>query len=904
MTLTLLALLLPSPAFGFAPSEQVFQGTEPVRLQRTTPAHQARLREGKAWQKFLHSEGVGWEARFDQATDRPHRAWGPGIDLGPTDSPEQVEAGIRAFLERHPDLAGVKDEDLVLTGVGFIDRSSTWYVEFEQRVGKWQVPIYRSHVTARIRHGKLVLFGLDTYPGASTVPADIAPETAVQVAVDMGPEPFATHAIESVSLVLLPEEGPQGITTRLCYEVRTRTADPVGIWVAHVDALKADLVNVYNEVRYATGNVQGVHDARTVNGDKATSPLPLARISSGNDHSFSDASGAWSLDVEEPVLSLNGEYIRVLNGDGDQGSAALPDGDFIWNSEDATNVTLAEIDTFVFLHQVRDWGLEFAPEVRLLNEKLRSYVNLEGSCNAYYDGDVNFFQRGDGCNNTGRIADVNFHEWGHGFHQYSLITGEWDGSVSEGIGDVIAFLQTGDPIIAPYFGTNGWGIRNVAEDRAYPQDWVGQVHTDGLIFAGAVWDLWGLLAEEMDVEPARDLVSQLFVDAIKAGPTVPDTYDEFVVADDDDGDLSNGTPHQCTILEAFQRHGLGPAGSSGLIHLQHDPVLNHAADEAIFVEAGFSSMAQQCADFTSLEGRIRYSVDGGNTWATEDLDSSDLDRVSGQLGDIPYGTVVHYYLEVETDAGDIRTEPAGATINPHSFFVGDLVPVHCEDFEDGMGAGYTHELVEGSDEEGADDWQLGDPRGEGGDPDFAWSGDHIWGNDLGWGIYNGEYKNDKRNRLLSAPIDVSGTEGQLVLQFRRWLTVEDGVYDRATVHVDGEEVWSNHSTVRELGDEHHVDRTWALHTLLIQDADADGEVTLSWEMNSDQGLTFGGWNIDDVCVYEVLPAPVQPGDLPPGTTKLIGAGGCACSSNSGSAPFALAWLLGAVGLVRRRRTAA
>jgi len=444
----------------------------------------------------------------------------------------------------------------------------------------------------------------------------------------------------------------------------------------------------------------------------------------------------------------------------------------------------------------------------------------------------------------------------------------------------------------------------VADDRVYPRDWVGEVHTDGLIFAGAVWDLWSLLAEEMDVEPARELVSQLFVDAIKAGPTVPDTYDEFVVADDDDGDLSNGTPHQCTILEAFQRHGLGPGGSSGLLHLQHDPVLNHAANEFIPVHAEFSSMAQDCADFTSVEGRVRYSVDGGNSWATEDLNTTNLDQVSGQLEDIPYGTVVHYYLEVETHEGDIRTEPAGATINPHSFFVGDLVPVQCEDFEDGMGAGYTHELVEGSNEDGADDWQLGEPRGEGGDPDFAWSGEHIWGNDLGWGIYNGEYKNDKRNRLVSTPIDVSGTTGPLVLQFRRGLTVEDGVYDRATVHVDGEEVWSNHSTAREEGDEHHVDRTWALHTLLIEDADADGEVTLSWELNSDEGLTFGGWNIDDVCVYELLPDPVQPGDLPPGTTELIGAGGCACSSNGGTAPVALSWLLGAAALVRRRRTSA
>ena len=48
--------------------------------------------------------------------------------------------------------------------------------------------------------------------------------------------------------------------------------------------------------------------------------------------------------------------------------------------------------------------------------KITSTVNINDSCNAYYDGNVNFFQKGGGCNNTGRIADVNYHEWGHGVH--------------------------------------------------------------------------------------------------------------------------------------------------------------------------------------------------------------------------------------------------------------------------------------------------------------------------------------------------------------------------------------------------------------------------------------------------------------------------------------------------------
>ena len=36
---------------------------------------------------------------------------------------------------------------------------------------------------------------------------------------------------------------------------------------------------------------------------------------------------------------------------------------------------------------------------------------------------VAFLSRGGGCNNTGRIADVSYHEWGHGFHYYNLLSG-------------------------------------------------------------------------------------------------------------------------------------------------------------------------------------------------------------------------------------------------------------------------------------------------------------------------------------------------------------------------------------------------------------------------------------------------------------------------------------------------
>ena len=66
--------------------------------------------------------------------------------------------------------------------------------------------------------------------------------------------------------------------------------------------------------------------------------------------------------------------------------------------------------------------------------------------------------RAGGCNNTGRIRDVSHHEWGHGFHYYNLLSGDFDGSMSEGLADAIAFFHSGDAVMAPFFGQMDMGF--------------------------------------------------------------------------------------------------------------------------------------------------------------------------------------------------------------------------------------------------------------------------------------------------------------------------------------------------------------------------------------------------------------------------------------------------------------
>jgi MYXO-CTERM domain-containing protein len=904
----MLILALALPSLAFAPTGDP---VEPGYLQTYTAGIQNRLRHQPNWVEFIAGEGKGWQARFDEQTGTPFRAYGPGIPMGIDQSASagKAEAAVRGFLSR-TGLAGVPDSELVLKTASYVPETDIWYVELDRLVNG--VPLYRGGVTARIKGGKLVLFGIQTWPELQSLPAaTITQAQAFELAAVQGPVQLAARTDLGASLVAVPLKRDSGVEVVLAWMVRSESQEPLGKWVSFVDARSGELLAYYNEIRFFSGTVSGYHHTRTLDGDFSTSPMPLMNISSDNgSRTTTDEAGRYSLDGGSLLAELQGEYLTILNDQGDEGILEFSGNNSspTWTEEDAT---FAEIDSYISLHAVRDWGLLVAPEVQMNTEPLTARVNQRGICNAYYDGNVNFYREGNGCNNTGEIADVAYHEWGHGFHYYSLVAGTFDGTLSEGLSDCVAFFQTLDPIIAPYFQTNGNGIRDVADDRVYPDDVVGEVHTDGLIFAGAVWDMLELMAEHYNERPYVDkgdgwlATATIFKDAIKAGPSLETVFDEFIVVDDDDGDLSNGTPHICEIVEAFGRHGLGFAAGTGLVSFDHLALGNQPAKAPIAISASLLNSAPQCSAFAVSNASIHYSVDGGASW--EEAPLSGDPSLNGEIPAQDANTIVQYYLQVAGDDGTEIMWPPGGTIAPYTFYVGELTEVWCENFSESDG-GFTHALLAGNEQEGADDWVYGRPGGQSNDPTAAYSGAMVWGNDRGGGNYNGAYQPNITNRLSSVPIDTQGNSS-LLLQYRRWLNVEDGVYDRARVYANEGVVWENHVGSGRSSDEHTQDVDWVLHTIRLENVSSP--LTLGWELESDGGLEFGGWNIDDICLYSYEGGSVItddtgvaaddsdtiPGNQDSETIKLSGS--CGCSSGGGIGGGLL--VLGALAVGRRRR---
>jgi hypothetical protein len=843
------ALLLAGTALAVRPQEGAPAGGEPVRVRTVNPQVQRLLSSDEAWQRFVAAEGAGWEARFDEVTGTPVRLWGSGLDLGPL--PDEAAAGraALAWVGAHADLLGLGAAVPDLRSAAYVPSLDAWYVDVDTVIDG--LPVWRGGVTLRVRHDRLVMVGADTYPRARVVNRHVLDaDAAVKAWLAGGPVPWVDHAdAAAIREVLLPEVHGKTATLRRVWEVTSRTAAPLGRWEGLVDAETGEVVAFWNTLRFADGQLWIEHDDRLGRGALMVSPLSNATVQGGGDEVVTDASGRWSLaDADGFTVSLDGPRVAIHDEAETVPAPAIEAPDDTIRADDLGG-SQASASTFVFVQQVQDYAATFADDVSWVHDRASAHVNVDDTCNAYFDGTLHFFRAGRGCRNTGRLADVVYHEWGHGFHYASIVSGSFDGSLGEGAADVMSFLMTGDHELAPGFFDDDKGpLRDALNHLRWPDDYVADenyVHENGMLFSGSIWDTREILRDGLGEPAATRVIESIYAGLLKGGPSLTTAYDEAVFADDDDADLSNGTPHQCALVSGFGNHGLGPLGGFGITPtLTRELVVQPGRDVDVALE--LPNPAPDCYDVRPVDGTLWWSVDGGS-WLQAPLHVAGSGLTATIPGDdLALGDVLSWYVTVGTNTGGTVTEPVGGPIRPHTVYVGDTLQLRCFDFEKGDG-GFTHRLISGDDVEGADDWRWGTPLGLGGDPSDAASGRRVWGTDLGGDNFNGEYQSEKETELRSPKLDTRHYEG-VFLSYARWLTVEDGYYDHATIAADDTEVWRNWGTDVDRGTDHTLDDGWSTHVVDLQGEGDDGEVRLAWRLESDQGLEFGGWTLDDVCL--------------------------------------------------------
>lgn len=608
-----------------------------------------------------------------------------------------------------------------------------------------------------------------------------------------------------------------------------------------------------------------------------------------------DAEGATDLTSATGAHSLTGDLTVTLDGPeltvSRRGSVVSATGTDDIELEGGGNLSQASASVLHHFHVVWDWLGARWPSHSWLSENVPADVDrTDGACNAYYtSGTVNFFQgSGSACHNFGQIADVIYHEVGHGIHHYILAGGGFAGDVSEGSADYVSATINDSYTLAPNATPSGGYIRELDTDRVYPDDAIGQVHNDGLIWGSFLWNLRTQWRADYGDTAGTEQTDLLFLGALEQGPSLTDLYEAVIVADDDDGDLTNGTPHGCDLKALLDQHGLGP-GPIGVVQLNHTPLPDQQSDTAGYpVQFDVSAPLAACSDLDESSIQLWWTTDPARVpgveepWLDSGADSGGADSGGADSGDTgapgvddydgweslsltrdgwtwtgelprqPATTQVFYFIEAADTAGEQILRSHGSSRSQlYSFAVGDTEALWCEDFEGGA-TDWTHSAdlpfpvrdpywINDPYEPFADEWVVGPPVAGSYSADAAVSGANIAATAPGE-----TYRNLNRQSLQSPEVTLDGPRPMLRLTFQRWLTVEDGVYDRALLwDASGDLVWEN---APGGGGDHLLDQGWTQASFPITVPDEGGTVQYTWGLESDRGLEYGGWHLDDVCV--------------------------------------------------------
>src|SRR5262249_42036323 len=224
-----------------------------------------------------------------------------------------------------------------------------------------------------------------------------------------------------------------------------------GTWVGFVDARDGSIHAFFDDSRYARvkGGVYPVsNDQSCPSGcEQPGYPMPYADIF----ESSQTASSLGKFDCTSGTpTALAGPYVRVQDTCGAVSQTVTCNADIDLQSSAGTDCVVpggaSAGDThsartgFYHLNRIAEHARSWLPSNTWLTQQLVDNVNLNSTCNAFWDGaSVNFYKSGGGCNNTGEIAGVFLREWGHGLDQND--GGGYD-VPSEAYADVTSLLLT------------------------------------------------------------------------------------------------------------------------------------------------------------------------------------------------------------------------------------------------------------------------------------------------------------------------------------------------------------------------------------------------------------------------------------------------------------------------------
>lgn len=584
------------------------------------------------WESFKASHGSGWRAWTDRRSGSPTLVEGPGVPwfaAGSVLDPYQLEAAARRFVAANSVWLGVNAAELVWNpeGSGPTD-SDRWVLVFDRAVQG--IPVEGERFVLHVNRGRLASFGADRWGPIAAVPQPavsrdaayhvlraymgLASQEGVEL-VDPGTKTLIAVAPAGDAAPRYAGPAGQGVSHAVVWRFALQVANEPGTWVGKIDAVSGRVLAFYDDDRYAAvkGGVYPLSNDQNcadLGCEAAGYPMPYIDVTVAKKATPTGDMGLFACGKgpKNSSASLAGPYVTISDTCGLAVASGNCANDLDFGTSTGTDCaspqgissdTHAARSSYYHLNRIKEKARYWLPANGWVNQKLTSKVNIAATCNAYWNGSVNFYKSGGGCRNSGEIAGVVTHEYGHGLDQND--GGGYD-NPSEGYADVIAIFQDRRSCVGRGFFVNGncsgygdsclacSGIRDmdyakrVRNTPATPANFTAtncgggggpcgrEVHCESYVPSEAIFDLaWrDLPATGLDAWSSWQLAEKLFYKSRQGaggnafncslpssdGCGVGSWFNEVRNADDDDGNLANGTPHAAAIFAAFDRHGI------------------------------------------------------------------------------------------------------------------------------------------------------------------------------------------------------------------------------------------------------------------------------------------------------------------------------------------------------------
>ncbi len=659
--------------------------------RKRTPDYnrQSYLRSQLPWQNFLSQNGQWW-VQFNEDNGKPQRAMGKPIPTYGASFKERAENFIANQLSEF----NIPIAELEYTGESLTEKHA--YVRFKQKHAGMEV-LWSEMVVKMLQTGEVIMFGSNVYNNITTDPIT---NISIAVAENKAKQDVVLNNLTVTTnpdLFLLPTPDNNSVKMKLVYEIRVMGEDDHGVpskFYCLVDAHNGDLLYRTDLVSHAV-ELDVTGDLHLENSYTPVTSEMLANmdvIVNGNAYK-TDANGHVLTTETGPTtatFTLSGDWSTVLtNGTTPSFTMSVNDGA---NAIDFTgNATTQELSAYYHVNQIHDHMKGWMPSFTGMDFSLPTNVDLTtGTCNAFYNGSsINFYADGGGCNTYANVADVVYHEYGHGINDnFYQDNGSFfqNGAMGEGYADFWALSLTLNPIL----GVGGDQVDQTAfirrydqDPKVYPDDIAGQVHNDGEIICGAWWDTHLLMGGNINN------IMPLWVDAYAGlqaatangneGTAYTNVLIDVLQADDNDGDITNGTPNGNEIVEGFKMHG---------IYLISNATIDHTDLLAEQENTGIDITADLNLNFpyTQYLGGVKmaYSLNNSNTWDTLVMTNTSGNVYDATIPAQPQGTIVNYFIFADDFYGNI------AVVDP----IASAVPVY---------RNLTHQILVGYYLEGTDD---------------------------------------------------------------------------------------------------------------------------------------------------------------------------------------------------------